>query len=153
MQMAYRDSNNDITDNYKYELSHGIFVDTVRVNTRCRMLMLAVLIDAVENARKIFFSSGRASEIRKKNAEIVNAKQWLNSKDDSWLFSYGNICRELLLDPEYLRKRISNLDKDKSGKKGKKLKRRRVSYSTNASKWRDYRKERELKRKQKKYAM
>lgn len=63
-----------------------------------RRLMLAVLQDAVECYQKYALSrtpTGRA--------EFDDARQWIESTDREWSFSFENVCDTLSLNAVYLR--------------------------------------------------
>jgi len=63
-----------------------------------RLLMLAVLEDAVESYMRYLNSSTRKGQTRFREAE-----EWINHQDKLWLFSFDNVCEALNIDPDYLR--------------------------------------------------
>ena len=78
------------------------FFDRVRRRTEHegeRRLMIAVLEDAVSVYRK------QAGVREGRNREIfLEAEEWIEDQDRSWLFSFQNICDVLGLDADYLRR-------------------------------------------------
>jgi hypothetical protein len=66
---------------------------------RERLLMLAVLEDAVDCFQKYAYSRDPRGR-----AMLKEAEGWVNSTDRSWLFSFEKICEELDIDAEYLRR-------------------------------------------------
>lgn len=67
-----------------------------------RLLLLAVLQDAIESFQK-HFSSTREKE-RQLYAE---ARAWIFDDQRDWIFSFANVCDLLDLNPAYLRKGLS----------------------------------------------
>jgi hypothetical protein len=64
-----------------------------------RRLMIAVLEDAVDVYRKQAGSrEARAQQL------FLEAEQWIEDPDRTWLFSFQNICDVLGLDASYLRR-------------------------------------------------
>lgn len=61
-------------------------------------LMLAVLEDAIDCYRENFL-------FRNPNQQRLfeDAKEWIESSDDAWLFSFESICGVLGVNPAYLR--------------------------------------------------
>ena len=78
------------------------FFDRVRRRTEHegeRRLMIAVLEDAVSVYRK------QAGVLEGRNREtFLEAEEWIEDQDRSWLFSFQNICDVLGLDADYLRR-------------------------------------------------
>ncbi len=78
------------------------FFDRVRRRTEHegeRRLMIAVLEDAVGVYRK------QAGVREGRNREIfLEAEEWIEDQDRTWLFSFQNICDVLGLDADYLRR-------------------------------------------------
>ena len=78
------------------------FFDRVRRRTEHegeRRLMIAVLEDAVSVYRK------QAGVREGRNREIfLEAEEWIEDQDRTWLFSFQNICDVLGLDADYLRR-------------------------------------------------
>jgi len=69
---------------------------------RERRLMLAVLQDAVECYQK--YALARDPRGR---ALFEDARDWIESSEREWPFSYENICEILGLNPEYIRRGLS----------------------------------------------
>jgi hypothetical protein len=64
-----------------------------------RRLLIAVLEDAVDVYRKqVAARDVRAQEM------FREAEEWIENPDQTWLFSFANICDVLDLDAEYLRR-------------------------------------------------
>lgn len=63
-----------------------------------KRLMAAVLADAIET----YMKQAEALDLRGQQL-FLEAETWLFGSPTSWLFSYGNICDVLGLDPEYVR--------------------------------------------------
>ncbi len=66
-----------------------------------RRLMLAVLQDAVECYQKYALSRTPTGRV-----EFDDARQWIESTDRDWSFSFENICDTLGLNAVYLRRGI-----------------------------------------------
>ncbi len=64
-----------------------------------RRLMVAILEDAVDVYRK-----QAGARDRKRRLLFMDAEEWIESPDRSWIFSYENICDVLGIDAAYLRK-------------------------------------------------
>ena len=64
-----------------------------------RRLMVAILEDAVDVYRK-----QAGARDRKRRQLFEDAEGWIESHDNSWIFSYENICDVLGIDAAYLRK-------------------------------------------------
>ena len=64
-----------------------------------RRLMVAILEDAVDCFQKYLWATDNRSRHLRTEAE-----NWLLSDDDSWPFSFVNICHALDLHPEFLRR-------------------------------------------------
>ncbi|GEM_PF-3938102 len=47
--------------------------------------------------------------------EIKDVEDWINNNDDAWPFSFINICRNLGLDPDYVRSGIARKKRVLSG--------------------------------------
>jgi hypothetical protein len=62
-------------------------------------LIAAMLQDAIDCYLK--YSSARTRRGKRIYSE---AAQWIFSQDDDWLFSFDNICEMLKLDPDYIRR-------------------------------------------------
>ncbi len=64
-----------------------------------RRLMIAVLEDAVDVYRKqVGAQDARGQQL------FREAEEWIEDADQSWLFSFQNICDVLGLDADYLRR-------------------------------------------------
>jgi hypothetical protein len=61
-------------------------------------LMLAVLEDAIKN-----FPRYNRRRNEKESKQFQEAQEWIQGKDEAWLFSF-DICAALDLDPDYLRR-------------------------------------------------
>ncbi|MEA2626291.1 MAG: hypothetical protein QOD06_2336 [Candidatus Binatota bacterium] len=64
-----------------------------------KRLMLAVLEDAIDCYQKYAF----AREPRGREF-FAEAEEWIFSSDNSWVFSYENICQTLDLNADYIRR-------------------------------------------------
>jgi hypothetical protein len=64
-----------------------------------KLLMFAVLRDAVEN-----YMNYLNSPIRKGQARFREAEQWIDCEDKLWLFSFDNVCEALNINPDYMRR-------------------------------------------------
>ena len=83
------------------------FFDRVRRRTEHdgeRRLMIAVLEDAVDVYRK----QAGARDARAQQL-FREAEEWIEDTDQTWLFSFQNICDVLDLDAEYLRRGLHTL--------------------------------------------
>jgi hypothetical protein len=69
---------------------------------RERLLMLAVLEDAVD----CFQKHALAKDPRGRQL-FAEAKEWVDSGDKGWLFSFENICDTLEIDAGYVRRGLS----------------------------------------------
>ena len=65
-----------------------------------RALMSALLFDGVQSYLNSILSSAK-----EKNVEAVS---WINSRDDSYVFSFQSVCEGLGIDPDALRLGIAN---------------------------------------------
>jgi hypothetical protein len=69
---------------------------------RERLLMLAVLEDAVDCYQKYAFAKDpRGRQL------FCEADEWVGSEDKGWLFSFENICDTLEIAPGYVRRGLS----------------------------------------------
>lgn len=66
-----------------------------------KKLMLAVLVDAVACFRKYL-----ASKKRRERILFQEAEDWLLDQDSDGLFSFGQICETIGIDPHYLRREL-----------------------------------------------
>lgn len=64
-----------------------------------KLLMFAVLEDAVEGYRKYLHATTRKGQRRFREAE-----EWIDREDKQWLFSFDNVCEALDINPEYMRR-------------------------------------------------
>lgn len=71
------------------------------VSQGIQALMRAVLDDALWTWKKQFITKGRRAQRLAREAE-----EWFFSENDSWPFSFVNICEALGLDPAYIRQGI-----------------------------------------------
>jgi hypothetical protein len=69
-----------------------------------RRLMLAVLEDAVDMYRKHV-----AARDARNRQLFLDAEQWIDDDDRTWVFSFLNLCDVLDLDGEYLRRGLHAL--------------------------------------------
>ncbi len=96
-------NNNDIV----FTETGSIFVDE-HINhkpaferTAGTRLMLAVLQDAVDIV--LLYQTARTAYGQELFSET---KEWFNSADTDWLYSFESICGELDVDPNYFRERL-----------------------------------------------
>lgn len=69
-----------------------------------RRLMLAVLEDAVDMYRKhVAARGGRNRQL------FLDAEEWIDDDDRTWVFSFLNLCDVLDLDGEYIRRGLHAL--------------------------------------------
>ncbi|HEY7220905.1 MAG TPA: hypothetical protein VH985_21205 [Candidatus Binatia bacterium] len=67
-----------------------------------RLLLLAVLQDAIESFQKYFPST------REKERQLyAEARAWIFDDQRDWIFSFANVCDLLDLNPAYVRKGLS----------------------------------------------
>jgi hypothetical protein len=71
------------------------------VSQGIQALMHAVLDDALWTWKKQFITKGRRAQRLAREAE-----EWFFSENDSWPFSFVNVCEALGLDPAYIRRGI-----------------------------------------------
>jgi hypothetical protein len=69
---------------------------------RERRLMLAVLQDAVECYQKYALARDPRGRLL-----FEDSRDWIESEEREWPFSYENICEVLSLNPEYIRRGLS----------------------------------------------
>ncbi len=65
-----------------------------------RRLMAALLSDGIE--AYINQNTGTTVESRRQKGKF-NAAEWVEISDDSYVFSFDNVCRSLGINPHYLR--------------------------------------------------
>lgn len=71
-----------------------------------RRLMAAILSDGIE--AYIAQSTSHAAIVRPLNAKIRgDAEEWVETVDESYVFSFDNVCESLGIDPHYLRLGLS----------------------------------------------
>ncbi len=63
-----------------------------------KMLLFAILEDAVHCYRKYSEAKDRAGKERYREAQ-----QWIMRGENDWIFSFDNVCELLGLDPQYVR--------------------------------------------------
>jgi hypothetical protein len=63
----------------------------------------AILEDAIHNYRKYSFARDRVGK-----EHFHEAEHWIMHSKDHWIFSFENVCDLLGLDPEYLRRGLSD---------------------------------------------
>jgi hypothetical protein len=74
-----------------------------------RRLMVAVLEDALNCFQKhVEATDPKARQL------FLDAEEWIMSADQSWFFSFVNVCETLGLDPEYVREGLLKW-RDKQG--------------------------------------
>lgn len=103
-------------------LSHGYWENFCGKTSLCpeKMLMLAVLEDAVDSIRKGARTSG--------SLEFHEAADWILEEKTDWPFSFENICAALGLEADYICEGLL----DWSGKKVVKMKPRPRKESSNS---------------------
>ena len=69
-----------------------------------KVLLLAVLQDAIDCYRKFSAARDRAGRDR-----FREAQSWISGADNRWVFGFANICDLLGLDPQYIRRGLLNL--------------------------------------------
>jgi hypothetical protein len=79
-----------------------------------RRLMVAILEDAVDVYRK-----QAGARDRKRRQLFEDAEEWIESDDQSWIFSYQNICDVLGIDAGYLRKGLRVWKQRAGGDRGR----------------------------------
>jgi hypothetical protein len=66
-----------------------------------RRLMVAVLVDAVH-----CFQQNRAAVMSAKRVLFRQTRRWITSGDESWFFSFENVCETLGIEPSSLRRAL-----------------------------------------------
>jgi hypothetical protein len=80
---------------------------------RERLLMLAVLEDAVDCYQKYAYSRDPRSR-----QMFDESKEWVGSTDRTWLFSFENICDTLEISAEYVRRGLREwAERNRDGKR------------------------------------
>ncbi len=69
-----------------------------------KRLMLAVLEDAIASFQRNTIQEKKTADA----SEELDVDAWLDSDDMTWPFSFMSICQALNMEPEYLRKGLSN---------------------------------------------
>jgi hypothetical protein len=72
-------------------------------------LLMAILQDAIHDYRKY-----RRARDPEGKAYFREAEQWITAGNDSWIFSFTNICEILGLDADYVRRGLSELDTNRA---------------------------------------
>lgn len=68
-------------------------------------LIAAILEDAIHDYRK--YRCARDASGRERFRE---AEEWLMHRGNGWIFSFGNVCESLGLDPEYVRRGLREME-------------------------------------------
>ena len=68
-------------------------------------LIAAILEDAIHDYRKYRGARDTAGKERFREAE-----EWLMHDGNAWIFSFGNVCEFLGLDPEYVRRGLRGME-------------------------------------------
>jgi hypothetical protein len=68
-------------------------------------LIAAILEDAIHDYRKYRGARDNAGKERFREAE-----EWLMHDGNEWIFSFGNVCEFLGLDPEYVRRGLHGME-------------------------------------------
>lgn len=70
-----------------------------------RRLMAAMLSDGIESyiALCVEASKNDSNPGQRINKKLIDAKDWVETKDDSYVFSFDNVCFCLGLNPDYIR--------------------------------------------------
>jgi hypothetical protein len=76
---------------------------------RERRLVLAILEEAVRSYQHYAFATNRRG--RRLFGETC---EWFDSHDNSWIFSFENICYALDLDPEHIRQGLARWREDQA---------------------------------------
>src|SRR5262245_54788159 len=69
---------------------------------RERRLVLAILEEAVRSYQRYAFATNRRG--RRLFGETC---EWFDAREDTWIFSFENICHALDLDPEHIREGLT----------------------------------------------
>ena len=72
-----------------------------------KRLMHAILEDAVTSCRLYF-----GAKTKHHRKLFRDARQWIWSRDDKWLFSFENVCAALGLDAQCLRTGLARLERE-----------------------------------------
>jgi hypothetical protein len=68
-----------------------------------RKLMAALLSDGIEAYIHHSISEAIGKRLSRKGKPKSDASEWVEAKDDSYVFSFDNVCECLGINPEYLR--------------------------------------------------
>lgn len=79
-----------------------------------RLLMLAVLEEAVDSYRSCAFASDPRDR-----ATFAEARDWFVSDDRGWLFAFESICDVLGIDAGYIRRRLREWRVDAALRRGR----------------------------------
>ena len=94
-------------------LSSSEFFETCKPRTYLepeRVLMLAILQDAITCLQKYVAFGSRG------NRRLFDeAKDWIESDNSEWLFSFNNVCEAVGLNPRYLRPRLIKMTELQAG--------------------------------------
>jgi hypothetical protein len=63
-----------------------------------KLLAFTLLEQSIEDYKRYLNSSTRRGQKRFREAE-----EWINRRDELWLFSFDNVCAALDIDPQYMR--------------------------------------------------
>lgn len=80
-----------------------------------RVLMLAVLQDAV-----VCFQDNVSATCKRKQSMHLDAEEWIESTDHSYLFSFENVCEALGYDADYMRQGLLGWKETVLGNRSKK---------------------------------
>ena len=97
----------------------GVIEPSLREETREgeKAFMLAGLEDAIECFQKhLLAKDDRGREL------FEEVEEWVWEKNTKWLFSFENICRTLLLDPDYIRQGLLCWKEERLKTQSKRLK-------------------------------
>ena len=75
-----------------------------------RKLMLAILQDAVDCYHRYMLARDPRGQ-----QEFSEARDWIESPEEKWVFSFENICGMLSLDPLYIRDGLARIAKARVG--------------------------------------
>ena len=82
-------------------LASAQYFDNLQRNTLMepeKRLMMAILEDAIHCFQdNVLADTGKAKKL------FQDAEQWILKEGADWIFSFGNLCELLELDPQYLR--------------------------------------------------
>lgn len=93
----------DDPPNFRKKPKYGTIAESNKVGLGERRLMVAVMEDAFTAYCKY-----KAAKNPRGRQFFLQAKEWFEADDPSWLFSFRNICEALGLDPQSIRRAIKN---------------------------------------------